>query len=337
MALRPAHFTPPSRHLGWISAVYRFGPVHPGKSSIEHCPENKKALTIGETLTKPCMLDCAKLVLGEDAVNKLKQIPLSNNIIKARIEDMAQHIKDQLATKPKARRRLKVECDLSKVKLRPKKIHHRRKCRPCINAACASVPSLTEKYLNSLEQALHSTRGRGVETKLSHIRDSIYNAAITTSGKQWKSTADWFETHLSDMDPAIEAKTKQADGPVGRTLSRPPGNVATETAINDNAAEPLPAMREIDELPSEKELSEAIDRLAKGKALGSEDICPEIKRCVGFLGRADLLGTSAMTGGVTRSRSRPGDGGSGGESEFKALLDRRTTPQLELGLVPRNV
>ena len=67
-----------------------------------HVAKNKKAHTIGETLIKPFMLDCAKLVLSEDAVNKLKQIPLSNNNIKAWIEDMAQNIKDHVIAKIKS-------------------------------------------------------------------------------------------------------------------------------------------------------------------------------------------------------------------------------------------
>ena len=63
---------------------------------------NKKAYTIAETLIKPCMLDCVKLVLSENAVNNLKQIPLSDNTIKAQIEDMAQNINDQVIAKIKS-------------------------------------------------------------------------------------------------------------------------------------------------------------------------------------------------------------------------------------------
>ena len=54
-------------------------------------------------------------------------------------------------------------------------------------------------------------------------------------------------------------------------------NVVTETAIN--AAEPLPVTRELDKLPSEKELSDAIDPLANDKAPGSDGISPEIIKC----------------------------------------------------------
>ena len=54
-------------------------------------------------------------------------------------------------------------------------------------------------------------------------------------------------------------------------------NVVTETTIN--AAEPLPVMRELDELPSEKEPSHAIDRLTNWKSPGSDGISPEIIVC----------------------------------------------------------
>ena len=60
-----------------------------------HVAKNKKVDTIGEIIIKPYMLDCANLVFSEDALNKLKQNPLSKNTIKARIEDMAQNIKCQ--------------------------------------------------------------------------------------------------------------------------------------------------------------------------------------------------------------------------------------------------
>ena len=54
-------------------------------------------------------------------------------------------------------------------------------------------------------------------------------------------------------------------------------NVVTETATY--AAELLPAMRELDELPSEKELCDAIDCQANGKAPGNDGISPEIINC----------------------------------------------------------
>ena len=56
----------------------------------------KKPHNIGETLGKPCLLKCAKLVLGDTAYNKLKQISLSDNTIQRRIAEMSGDIKTQL-------------------------------------------------------------------------------------------------------------------------------------------------------------------------------------------------------------------------------------------------
>ncbi|KAF6027867.1 hypothetical protein EB796_013825 [Bugula neritina] len=44
--------------------------------------QSKKPHTIGETLIKPCMLDCASIVLGKPAEQKLRDISLSNNTVK---------------------------------------------------------------------------------------------------------------------------------------------------------------------------------------------------------------------------------------------------------------
>ncbi|XP_076038578.1 protein FAM200C-like [Oratosquilla oratoria] len=59
----------------------------------------KKPHTIGETLVKPCMLQCVKLVLGEAAHNKMTQISISNSTIRSRINDMAESIKNQVVQK----------------------------------------------------------------------------------------------------------------------------------------------------------------------------------------------------------------------------------------------
>ncbi|XP_076047318.1 protein FAM200C-like [Oratosquilla oratoria] len=59
----------------------------------------KKPHTVGETLVKPCMLQCVKLVLGEAAHNKMTQISLSNSTIRSRINYMAESIKNQVVQK----------------------------------------------------------------------------------------------------------------------------------------------------------------------------------------------------------------------------------------------
>ena len=64
-----------------------------------HVAKTKKPHTIGETLLKPCILESMKLVLGEKASQTMKQISLSNDIIKSRIHEMSDDIKSKLLWK----------------------------------------------------------------------------------------------------------------------------------------------------------------------------------------------------------------------------------------------
>ena len=73
----------------------------------------KKPHTIGETLVKPCMLQCVKLVLGEAAHNKMTQISLSNNTIRSRINDMAESIKNQVVQKVRGSQFFSIQLDES--------------------------------------------------------------------------------------------------------------------------------------------------------------------------------------------------------------------------------
>ena len=56
----------------------------------------KKPHTIAETLVKPCLLDREKIVVDDKAYNKIKQVFLSNDIIKNRIVEMSSGIIIQL-------------------------------------------------------------------------------------------------------------------------------------------------------------------------------------------------------------------------------------------------
>ncbi|GLV20116.1 hypothetical protein CBL_21336, partial [Carabus blaptoides fortunei] len=60
------------------------------------CAKKKKPHNIAEELVKPCALEIAKIVLGSDAYNKVKQIPLSNDVIRSRIKDMSEDILQQI-------------------------------------------------------------------------------------------------------------------------------------------------------------------------------------------------------------------------------------------------
>ena len=58
--------------------------------------KSKKPHTIAEEVIKPCAVAMAKIVLEKEASNKLKLVPLSNNVIQRRISDLSLDILDQV-------------------------------------------------------------------------------------------------------------------------------------------------------------------------------------------------------------------------------------------------
>ena len=60
-----------------------------------------KSYTIAERLVKPAMLICAKELLREQAANILQKIPLSNDTVKRRQDEMAENLEEQLVEKLK--------------------------------------------------------------------------------------------------------------------------------------------------------------------------------------------------------------------------------------------
>ncbi|XP_077965569.1 zinc finger BED domain-containing protein 5-like, partial [Styela clava] len=58
--------------------------------------KNQKAHTIGERLIMPAAKMLVKNVLGEEAAAKLVSVPLSNNTVKNRIEEMSVDIAEQV-------------------------------------------------------------------------------------------------------------------------------------------------------------------------------------------------------------------------------------------------
>ena len=59
----------------------------------------KKLHTIAEEIVFPTALDLVSAVIGELAAQKLKAVPLSNNIISRRINKISDDINDQLVAK----------------------------------------------------------------------------------------------------------------------------------------------------------------------------------------------------------------------------------------------
>lgn len=73
--------------------------------------KNKKPHTLGETVIKPCLLIAAAKMMDANAVRQFSKIPISNNTVKRRIDDMAEDIKEQLILQVKQSPFLALQCD----------------------------------------------------------------------------------------------------------------------------------------------------------------------------------------------------------------------------------
>ena len=66
--------------------------------------KEKKLHSIAETLIKPCALEMTEIVCGSNLRRKLEGIPMSNNVVKSRIDDISENIlkqvMEELATSP---------------------------------------------------------------------------------------------------------------------------------------------------------------------------------------------------------------------------------------------
>ena len=58
--------------------------------------KSKKAHNIGENLIKPCLVEMADILLGNEAARKLSKISMSDNTVKRRMEDMSNDILSQI-------------------------------------------------------------------------------------------------------------------------------------------------------------------------------------------------------------------------------------------------
>ena len=75
----------------------------------------------------------------------------------------------------------------SKVRLRPKRIHHSKlKGRPRINSARTSIPELRDRFATTIEEALKDSPSGSAVVRWAHIRDAIYNSAMDTFGQEGK-------------------------------------------------------------------------------------------------------------------------------------------------------
>lgn len=62
---------------------------------------SKKPHTIAGNLILPAAMDIVSIMIGDAAAKQLKNVPLSDNTISSRIQDMPEDINDQLIEKLK--------------------------------------------------------------------------------------------------------------------------------------------------------------------------------------------------------------------------------------------
>lgn len=73
----------------------------------------KKSSHIAEELVSPCAVDMCREVLGESAANKIKEIPLFNDIVSRQIIDMSDDIETQLLDRVRASPLFVIQIDQS--------------------------------------------------------------------------------------------------------------------------------------------------------------------------------------------------------------------------------
>lgn len=101
----------------------------------------------------------------------------------------------------------------SKVRLKPRKIHHTRtKGFPRINTCGTFDPTKAQSFADNFKDRLAtqpppSDPGDPVAT-WNHLRNAIYDPAMAAFGKKEHKNADWFEAHWEEMQPVTEARRK---------------------------------------------------------------------------------------------------------------------------------
>ena len=95
----------------------------------------------------------------------------------------------------------------SKVKLKPKKLHHtKQKGQPRINISKTAYSQKNDEFIVRLEETLTDRQEENAEDRWNSIRNTIYSAAVQTYGKKERKNADWFEANIAEMEPVINAK-----------------------------------------------------------------------------------------------------------------------------------
>ncbi|KAI8519266.1 hypothetical protein Bbelb_025230 [Branchiostoma belcheri] len=94
------------------------------------------------------------------------------------------------------------------IKLRPKKLHHmKKKGKPRINISKTTLPDKNQKFLEQLEGSLKNTdQIQCAEQMWESLCNTIHSTAVKIYGKKERNNTDWFEAHISVLEPIIEKK-----------------------------------------------------------------------------------------------------------------------------------
>ena len=97
---------------------------------------------------------------------------------------------------------------LTRVELKPKKIHHvRHKPLTRINAYVTTAdPEKTDEFRHGLDHNLSSCDHSSATESWECLRKVIYEQALDAYGGRVRKNADWFEAHIKEMTPLIAAK-----------------------------------------------------------------------------------------------------------------------------------
>ena len=75
--------------------------------------KSKKPHSIGQELILPAAVEMCEVVLGTDAANKLKAVPLSNDTVRRRIDELSADIQSQLLDRLRSCEQFSIQLDES--------------------------------------------------------------------------------------------------------------------------------------------------------------------------------------------------------------------------------
>ena len=65
-----------------------------------------------------------------------------------------------------------------------------------------------EEFAQALEETVPGPADANAPERWEHVKNAVYNIALSTFGKKTKKTADWFKAHSEELMPAIEEKRR---------------------------------------------------------------------------------------------------------------------------------